>query len=48
MELVVTQTIKKFPAFNRTEYSLQCSQGPVTGPYHDPDTFSSEALCYIS
>jgi hypothetical protein len=28
---MVTQTVKKFPAFMEPEDSLLCSQGPTTG-----------------
>jgi hypothetical protein len=33
VELVVSQLLKKFPAFMEPENSLPCSQEPTTGPY---------------
>jgi hypothetical protein len=36
-KLIVTQLIKKYPAFfMELESSLPCSQKPATGPYPEP------------
>jgi hypothetical protein len=41
-KLIVTQVVKKYPAFfMEPEGSLSCSQKPATGPYSEPGESSS-------
>jgi hypothetical protein len=40
-KLIVTQLIRKHPAFMAPEGSSPCSQKSATGPYPEPDEFSS-------
>jgi len=36
-KLIVTQLVKKFPAFYWTQTFITVSQEPATGPYPEPD-----------
>jgi len=38
--LIVTQLVKKFPAFYQTQSPLPCSKEPATGHYPEPDASS--------
>jgi hypothetical protein len=40
--LIITQLVKKFPAFLWDQGSLLCSQEAATGPYPEPDTSNSD------
>jgi hypothetical protein len=47
-KLIVTQLVKKFPAFYGTSRFLPCSQQPATGPYSKTDASSPHPILILS